>query len=259
MNRSVLALVLAFLLAGAPGALAQTPPPPPGPPVPPQQGPLQPPPPPPPLPPSGPSDDTDSSKVVLPTATSVSASSAAIRKSGGGLMLLGSPFHGGPTEMSVMTPKRLTIWLPKSIKVSSAPAKPCTKAFARTMNINSSKRCAKMLAGRLGGNSDIYAWFAWAGPKQGAKQHLWLRGRGDTDDDSALVGFGTGWIEPVKGGTKLTLELGALGIDTRGLEVYSGAEPTTAGKVHPLSGKCTGKFRMRLDTAQGSATKSFRC
>jgi hypothetical protein len=227
MNRSVLALVLAFLLAGAPGALAQTPPPPPGPPVPPQQGPLQPPPPPPPLPPSGPSDDTDSSKVVLPTATSVSASSAAIRKSGGGLMLLGSPFHGGPTEMSVMTPKRLTIWLPKSIKVSSAPAKPCTKAFARTMNIN--------------------------------QQHLWLRGRGDTDDESALVGFGTGWIELVKGGTKLTLELGALGIDTRGLEVYSGVEPTTAGKVHPLSGKCTGKFRMRLDTAQGSATKSFRC
>ena len=73
------------------------------------------------------------------------------------------------------------------------------------------------------------------------------------------VGLGTGWIEPVKGGAKLTLELGQLGIDTRGLEVYSGPERATAGMVRPLTGKCTGTFRMRLDTAQGSATKAFRC
>src|SRR3954469_20697107 len=144
MNRSVLALVLALLLAAAPGAMAQTPPPPPapqGPPVPPQQGSPLPMPTPPPVGPSQPSDDTDASKIVLPTAASVSASSAVIRKSGGALMLIGSPFHGGPTDMSVMTPKRLTIWLPKSIKVSGAPAKPCTRAFARTMNINTSRRC----------------------------------------------------------------------------------------------------------------------
>jgi hypothetical protein len=212
------------------------------------------------LDPGPPPTDTGTSEVVLPTATSVSSSSASIRMSGGALMLLGSPFHGGPTNMSVMTPKRLTIWLPKSIKVSGAPAKPCTQAFARTMNITTSKRCAKILAGRLGGNSDIHGWFAWAGPKQGAKQRLWLRGRSSGgDDDGALVGLGSGWIEPVRGGTKLTLELGQLGIDTRGLEVYSGAERTTAGRVRPLTGKCTGTFRMRLDTAQGSATKSFRC
>jgi hypothetical protein len=128
------------------------------------------------------------------------------------------------------------------------------------MDITTSKRCAKIVAGRLAGNGDIYAWFAWAGPKQGIKQRLWLRGRGTGgDDDGALVGLGTGWIEPVKGGTKLTMELGQLGIDTRGLEVYSGAERTTAGMVRPLTGKCKGTFRMRLDTAQGSATKSFRC
>ena len=50
-------------------------------------------------------------------------------------------------------------------------------------------------------------WFAYAGPKQGAKQRLWVRGRGDDE----LVGFGTGWIEPGKGAkrTKITLELGA--------------------------------------------------
>ena len=157
-------------------------------------------------------------------------------------MLSGSPFNGGPTNMSVITPKRLTIWLPKSVKVSGAPAKPCTQAFARTMNITTSKRCAKILAGRLGGNSDIYGWFAWAGPKQGAKQRLWLRGRSTgSDDDGALVGLGTGWIEPVKGATKLTLELGQLGIDTRGLEVYSGAERTTAGRVRPLTGKSSGR------------------
>ncbi len=127
------------------------------------------------------------------------------------------------------------------------------------MDITTSKRCAKILAGRLGGNSDIYAWFAWAGPKQGAKQRLWLRGRSNEADDGALTGLGTGWIEPVKGGTKLTLELGQLGIDTRSLEVYSGAERATAGTVRPLTGKCTGTFRMRLDTTQGSAAKSFRC
>ena len=207
-----------------------------------------------------PTPGTGPSKIVLPTATSVSTASASIRASGGGLMLNGSPFYGGPTDMSVITPKRLTIWLPKSIKVSGAPAKPCTQAFARTMNITTSKRCAKIVAGRLGGNGDIHAWFAWAGPKQGAKQRLWLRGRSiGGDDDGALVGLGTGWIEPVKGGTKLTLELGQLGIDTRGLEVYSGPERATAGMVRPLTGKCTGTFRMRLDTAQGSATKAFRC
>jgi Thrombospondin type 3 repeat len=295
MTRSVITLVLVGLVVAAPGAIAQTPPPPP-----PPSGPTLPDPdgdgfvdaadqcPNTPGPVNGcPDPDVDhdgfpnesdrcptvpgsikgcptdpdagtgdNSEIVLPTATSVSGLSASLHKSGGALMLSGVAFIGAPSQ-SVMTPRRLTIWLPKGIIVSGAPAKPCSRAFARNLTLGNSKRCAKIFGGRLGGNSDITGWFAWAGPKQGAKHRLWLRGRSGDD----LVGFGTGWIEPVKGAfrTKITLELGQLGIDTRGLEVYSGAERTTAGWVRPFTGRCSGSFRMRLDSAQGSATKKFRC
>jgi Thrombospondin type 3 repeat len=297
MTRSVIALVLAALLAAAPGALAQTPPPPP-----PSGGPALPDPdgdgfldaadqcpytpgtvngcPDPdvdhdgvlneadrcptvpgsikgcPTDPDAGAGQGDNSEIVLPTATSVSSGSASLHKSGGALMLSGVPFIGAPSQ-SVITPRRLTIWLPKGVTVSGAPAKPCSRAFARHMTLDNHKRCAKIFGGRLGGNGDITGWFAWAGPKQGAKHRLWLRGRSGDD----LVGFGTGWIEPAKGafGTKITLELGQLRIDTRGLEVYSGAERATAGTVRPFTGRCSGSFRMRLDTAQGSATKKFRC
>jgi hypothetical protein len=191
-----------------------------------------------------------------PTATSIAASSASLRGSGrnGALTLLGSPFSGVPS-MSVMTPRRLTIWLPKGVTVSGAPAKPCTESFARSLTLDNSKRCAKILAGRLGGD-DITAWFAYAGTKQGAKQRLWLRGRSGDE----LVGFGKGWIEPAKGAwrTKITLELGELGITTRSLEVFSAPERATAGRVTPLRGSCQ-KFRMQLETAQGKAAKTFRC
>ena len=188
-----------------------------------------------------------------PTATSVSAGGASLRKSGGALMLLGS-FSGAPTT-SLMTPRRLTIWLPKSVTVSGAPAKPCSEAFARTLTLDTYKRCAKIVAGRLGG--DITAYFAFAGPKQGAKQRLWVRGRSGDD----LVGFGKGWIEPAKGAwrTKITLELGELGVKARGVEVYSGAERATAGMVKPMTGKCYGSFKLQLTTAQGTASKTFRC
>jgi hypothetical protein len=125
------------------------------------------------------------------------------------------------------------------------------------MTLDTYKRCGKLFAGRLGGNSDIYAWFSWAGPKVGSKQRVWLRGRSDDE----LVGFGTGWIEPVTGSyaTKVTLELGQLGIDSGGLELVSGNERATAGTVRALTGTCGGTFRLRLETAQGTATKTFRC
>ena len=188
-----------------------------------------------------------------PTATSVTANGATLRKSGGALMLTGS-FSGAPSG-SLMTPRRLTIWLPKSVAVSGAPAKPCSEAFARTLTLDTYKRCAKIVAGRLGG--DITAYFAFAGPKLGAKQRLWVRGRSGDD----LVGFGKGWIEPAKGAwrTKITLELGELGVKARGVEVYSGAERATAGMVKPFTGKCSGSFKLQLTTAQGTASKTYRC
>jgi hypothetical protein len=279
MTRSVVTLVLAVLLAAAPSAVAQTPPPQPpppttgGPPLPDPDGdgfmdaadqcpyipgPLNgcPGPDPAPAPVVDPGGTGDNSHIVLPTATSVTTGAASLHKSGGALMLTGVAFIGAP-EQSVMTPRRLTVWLPKGIAVSGAPAKPCSRAFARSLTLRNSKRCANIMAGRLSGNGDIRGWFAWAGPKQGAKQRLWLRGRrGDH-----FVGLGTGWIEPATGAfrTKITLELGQLGINTRGLEVFSAAERATAGWVKPFTGKCSGGFRMRLDTAQGSATKTFRC
>jgi len=58
---------------------------------------------------------------------------------------------------------------------------------------------------------------------------------------------------------KITLELGELGVTTRGLEVYSAPERATAGMVRPLRGKCSGSLKLRLDTAQGTASKTFRC
>ena len=174
-----------------------------------------------------------------PTATSVATGSASLRRSGGALMLAGVPFSGAP-QASMITPRRLTIWLPKGIKVSGAPAKPCTEAFARTLTLDNHERCAKILAGRLGGE-EITAWFAYAGPKQGAKQRLWLRGRSGDD----LVGFGKGWIEPAKGAfrTKITLELGQLGITTRGLEVFSAPERATAGMVKPFTRQVLGQLQ----------------
>jgi hypothetical protein len=177
----------------------------------------------------------NTSEIVLPTATSVSAGSASLRRTGRALTLSGVPFNGAPSQ-SVITPRRLTIWLPPGVKVTGAPAKPCTQAFAASMTLDNWRRCAKILGGRLGGNGDITAWFAWAGPKQGAKQRLWLRGRSGDD----LVGFGTGWIESVKGAypTKITLELGT-GITTRGLEVLSDAERATVGMVRPLTDRCS--------------------
>jgi hypothetical protein len=192
------------------------------------------------------------------TATSVTAGGVSLRPTrrgarNGPLALTGTAFLGAP-QMSVMTPRRLTIWLPKTVTVSGAPAKPCSEAFARTLTLTTSKRCAKILAGRLSGD-DITAWFAYAGPKRGAKQRLWLRGRRSDD----LVGFGTGWIERAKGAYKLTVELGQLGVTTRGLEVFSAPERSTAGTVTPLRGTCSGALKMKLETAQGAATKTFRC
>jgi hypothetical protein len=296
MTRSVIVLVLAVLFAAAPAAIARAPPPPP-----PPGGPALPDPdgdgfldaadqcpfvpgtvsgcPDPdfdhdgfpnetdrcqtvpgsingcPTDPDAGTGTGDTSRSVLPPATSVSSGPASLRRTGGALMLSGV-FSGAPSQ-TVITPRRLTIWLPAGITVTGAPASPCTRTFARSMTLDNYKRCAKILAGRLTGNGDITAWFAWVGPKQGSKQRLWLRGR--TGDD--LVGFGTGWIESVKGAyrTKITLELGQLGIDTRSLEIISAAERATAGIVRPLTGRCSGSFRMRLDTAQGSATKRFRC
>ena len=74
-----------------------------------------------------------SEPVAQPTATSVATSGASLLRMGanGALMLSGTPFRGAPS-MSVMTPRRLTIWLPKGVTVSGAPAKPCSEAFARS-------------------------------------------------------------------------------------------------------------------------------
>lgn len=199
-----------------------------------------------------------STEPVLQTATSVTAGAVSLRPTSRGarngpLALTGTAFLGAP-EMSVFTPRRLTIWLPKTVTVSGAPAKPCSESLARRLTLDNNERCAKILAGRLGGD-DITAWFAYAGPKQGAKQRLWLRGRRSDD----LVGFGTGWIERAKGAYKLTVELGELGVTTRGLEVASAPERSTAGRVTPLRGTCAGSLKMKIETAQGAATKTFRC
>jgi len=199
-----------------------------------------------------------SERVTVPTATSVTAGGVSLRASrrNGPMALTGTAFLGVP-QMSVFTPHRLTIWLPKGVTVSSAPAKPCSQSFARSATLTTIKRCAKMFAGRLPGPDDALAgWFAYAGPKQGAKQRLWLRGRGDDE----LVRFGAGWIEPASGKrTKVTLELGQLSVTTTGLEVFSAPERATAGMVTPLRGKCSGSIRMELMTAQGNASKTFRC
>ena len=134
-----------------------------------------------------------------------------------------------------MTPRRLTIWLPKGLKVSGAPAKPCTEAFARRMDLDNEERCAEIFAGRLN-DEHIRSYRAYAGPKVGRRQRLWLRAHGDED----LVGFGTGWIERATGAfaTKLTLELGSLSLKTtivdallRGRALHRGHGPAAAGQV----------------------------
>jgi hypothetical protein len=87
---------------------------------------------------------------------------------------------------------------------------------------------------------------------------LFLRARQhEAEDGEEISGFGTGWIEPAKGafGPKLTLELGQLGLSVRMVELYSAPE----NGVKPLQGKCTGKFRVRLETAQGTTQKTLRC
>src|SRR5689334_15370899 len=78
-------------------------------------------------------------------ATQINKPSAAIKKYSSGLQLTGAISANG-----YMTPKRLTIWLPKGITVSNAPAKPCSEAFVKTLQLNGFKRCAKMFAGRVG-------------------------------------------------------------------------------------------------------------
>jgi hypothetical protein len=185
-------------------------------------------------------------------ATQLGRPSAAIKEYSRGLQLT-----GGISANGYMKPKRLTIWLPKGITVSSAPTKPCSQAFAKTLQLNGFMRCAKMFAGRLG-SEEHSGYFAFAGPKVGARQRLFLRARSqDGEDGEEIVGFGTGWIDPAKGafGPKLTLELGQLGLDVRMVELYSAPE----NGVKPLRGKCTGKFRVRLETPQGNTDKTFRC
>jgi hypothetical protein len=185
-------------------------------------------------------------------ATQINQPSAAIKKYSRGLQLT-----GGISANGYMTPKRLTIWLPKGVKVSSAPAKPCSAAFVKTLQLHAFKRCAKMFAGRVG-SEEHSAYFAFAGPKVGARQRLFLRARAqDGEDGEEIVAFGTGWIDPAKGafGPKLTLELGQLGLSVRMVELYSAPE----NGVKPLQGKCTGKFRVRLETAQGTTQKTLRC
>jgi hypothetical protein len=167
------------------------------------------------------------------------------------LSIGGIAFAAHPST-AYMTPKRLTIWFPKGVTVSSAPLAPCSRAFAKTMTLRNDQRCAFMLGGRLGG--DLRAWQAYAGPKHGKRERLWLRGI--AAEGNKLKGFSTGWIEPPSGKrTKITLELGALRFSTRGLELTSAPE----GKVAPLRGTCRGGVRMRLQTAQGTATKTFPC
>ncbi len=202
--------------------------------------------------------------VEPPTATSVSADGLPLKRATGpaaarrlkALQMEGG-FSASPTG-AYMEPTRVTIWLPKTVTVSSAPLAPCRESFARTLTLATSKRCTQMFAGRLNTprTQALRAWFAWAGPKQGAKQRLWLRAR----RNDALVGFGKGLIEPASGGrTKVTLELGALEIQTRSVAVVSGPFNTARGFAAPLRGRCQ-PFRMRLDTAQGSsAEKTFRC
>ena len=43
---------------------------------------------------------------------------------------------GGISANGYMKPKRLTIWLPKGIKVSTTPAKPCSEAFVKTLQLD---------------------------------------------------------------------------------------------------------------------------
>jgi hypothetical protein len=197
-------------------------------------------------------EDGGADKPAPVAATQIGSPSASITKYSRGLQ-----FGGGISANGYMTPKRLTIWLPKGIKVSSAPAKPCSAAFVKTLQLHAFKRCAKMFAGRVG-SEEHSGYFAFAGPKVGSRQRLFLRARAqEAEDGEEIVGFGTGWIDPAKGafGPKLTLELGQLGLSVRMVELYSAAE----NKVKPLQGTCTGKFRVRLETAQGNTDKTFSC
>ena len=56
--------------------------------------------------------------------------------------------------MTVMTPRRLTIWLPERGHGERGAGQACSQAFAQSATLTTIKRCAKMFAGRLPGGND---------------------------------------------------------------------------------------------------------
>src|SRR4051812_23316350 len=119
------------------------------------------------------------------TATSVRAGGIGVERAKPkrlkALAIDGVAFLANP-DTAYMTPKRLTIWLPKGMTVSSAPAAPCTEAFAKAMTLDTDKRCAFMIGGRVS-DEGLRGWQAYAGPKEGKRQRLWLRGVGQETDE----------------------------------------------------------------------------
>jgi hypothetical protein len=185
--------------------------------------------------------DPDAQSVTKRTALSFSGKMR-------GLKLSGYPFGAQPSG-SAFSPSRLTLWLPKN--VTFRPWKPCTEGTARKLTLDSSD-CSQLIGGRvLSAGSELRAWFAWAGPKRGSNRTVWLRAR--TGED--LVGFGRGKLIPASGayGSKLVLNLGALDVRTRFLELASDGVAT--GDDCPRGGW---RYKVAVTSPQGNASFSGR-
>jgi hypothetical protein len=140
----------------------------------------------------------------------------------GGLSLYGQPFLSKP-EMSVFTPRTLTLSLPKGMSLLAGKVKACSKAKVRKARSRDAlNSCSVFGAGRLGGGEAFTGWYAVAGPKKGDKRLVWMRAKNGWQ---VLTSFGTGVIERASGAysTKLVLRFGELNFQTSGVEVQIGS------------------------------------
>jgi len=159
-----------------------------------------------------------------------------------------------------MQPRTLTFWLPKGFTISPKPLSACSRAKAEQLKLGSGKGCAQLFAGRLT-DRKVRAWFAYIGPISNGRRQLFIRDRrGDR-----LSGLAKGSISRPAGGfgPKVTLELGALGVSTRIIEIGSAPQSSPRGRVAPLrmGGPCPTRglrYKIRLTTSSGSAERTAR-
>jgi hypothetical protein len=180
------------------------------------------------------------------------------RTSGGafGLHISGTPFSAVP-QAARFRPYRLTLWMPRGVSLPKPP-KPCSEARVRSFRSVQAMgaRCSSAFAGRVSSDT-ARGWEAFDGPLRNGRQRLFVRGLAsgeDERDETRVLGFARGLVEPASGAyeTKVTLEMRGVGISIGALEFIS-------LRCLRATSRCpTGRWRLRIETSAGSGSHTGR-